>query len=300
MNIAILSRNPVLYSTQSLARAARRRHHFVRIIDYNNCDIIIDHGALRISYHGEVLEKIDAIIPRIGASVTSYGAAVIRQFEEIGIFTSLPSDALLKARDKLSCLQLLSSKGIPVPKTIVSNNHLIYSDLLNYFMDEQVVIKLINGTHGLGVVLAESKAQAETLLEAFNKSRQKALMQEFIRESNGADIRIFIVDQEIVGTMKRQAREGEFRSNLHRGASSSIEKISEREKQLALKATQILGLKIAGVDMLRSDRGPLILEVNASPGLEGIETTTRRDVAGKIITYIERNAVVSKKYREWH
>ena len=295
MNIAILSRNPALYSTQSLVRAARKKHHFVRIIDYNNCDLIIEGGNLSISYHGQILEDIDAIIPRIGASYTTYGAAVIRQFEEKGIFTSMSSDALLKARDKLSCLQLLASKGLAVPKTIVSNNHYMYESLLNKFEEESVVIKLINGTHGIGVVLAENKNQAESILEAFNKNRQKSMMQEFIKEAKGSDIRILIVDGEVIGSMKRTAREGEFRSNLHRGGSSRVEPISEEEKEVALKATEYLGLKIAGVDMLRSKRGPLILEVNASPGLEGIETTTKVDIAGKIISFIERQ-VKMKEY----
>lgn len=291
MNIAILSRNPALYSTQSLARAARLRHHFVRIIDYVNCDLIIEGGELTISYHGQAIKNIDVIIPRIGASVTPYGSAVIRQFEEKGIFSTLSSDALVKARDKLSCLQLLASKGLPVPKTIVSNNSIIYRELLQNFADEQVVIKLINGTHGLGVLLAENKAQAESILEAFNKGKQKAMIQEFIEESRGSDIRVFIVDDEIVGTMKRQAKEGEFRSNLHRGGSSCVEAISNEEKQLALLAVKYLGLSVAGVDMLRSKNGPLILEVNASPGLEGIETTTGNDIAGKVIEFIERKAV---------
>ncbi|NNK89604.1 MAG: hypothetical protein HKO89_03275 [Saprospiraceae bacterium] len=180
MNIAILSRNPALYSTQSLARAARLKHHFVRIIDYMNCDLIISDGDLKISYHGQVLKDIDAIIPRIGASVTNYGAGVIRHFEEKGIFTTLSSDALIKARDKLSCLQLLSSKGLKVPKSIISNNSLMYRSLLDNFSGNEVVVKLINGTHGVGVMLAENKSQAESILEAFNRSRQKAMMQEFI------------------------------------------------------------------------------------------------------------------------
>jgi len=288
MNIAILSRNPALYSTQSLARAARRRNHYVRIIDYNNCDLIIQGGKLVISYHGQIVEDIDAIIPRIGASYTDYGAAVIRQFEQKGIFTSLSSDGLLKARNKLSCLQLLASKGLAVPKTIVSNNHIIYRSLLEKFEDDNVVIKLINGTHGIGVILAESKNQAESILEAFNKNKQKSLMQEYIKESKGSDLRILVVDGEVVGSMKRQAKEGEFRSNLHRGGSSRVEPISKQEKEVALKAVKYLGLEVAGVDMLRSKRGPLILEVNASPGLEGIETTTRIDIAGRIISFVER------------
>jgi len=293
MNIAILSRNPALYSTQSLARAARVKHHYVRIIDYVNCDLIMSDGNLTISYHGQIIKDVDAIIPRIGASHTTFGSAVIRQFEQKGIFTSLSSKALLMARDKLTCSQILASKGLQIPKTIVSNNTPLYRDLLDNFDDTGVVIKLINGTHGIGVVLAENKNQAESILEAFNKGRQKSMMQEFIKEADGADIRIFIVDNEIVGTMKRQAKAGEFRSNLHRGGSSTVEPISEKERSVALKAVKYLGLNIAGVDMLRSKRGPLILEVNASPGLEGIETTTKVDIAGKIIDYVERN--VSKQ-----
>ncbi len=288
MNIAILSRNPALYSTQSLARAARVKHHYVRIIDYTNCDLIMEDGNLTIMYHGQVIKDIDAIIPRIGASHTNYGAAVIRQFEQKGVITTLSSDALLMSRDKLTCSQILASKGLQIPRTIVSNNSLMYGELLSTF-DDNIVIKLINGTHGIGVVLAESKGQAESILEAFNKTKQKSMMQEFIAEAKGADIRIFVVDQEIVGTMKRQAKPGEFRSNLHRGGSSSVEPISEQEKKVALDAVKHLGLKIAGVDMLRSKRGPLILEVNASPGLEGIETTTKVDIAGRIINYIERS-----------
>ncbi len=248
----------------------------------------MEDGNLTISYHGQIIEDIDAIIPRIGASHTSFGSAVIRQFEQKGIFTTLSSQALLKARDKLTCSQILAAEGLQIPRTIVSNNTIMYRDLLDTF-DDNIVIKLINGTHGIGVVLAESKGQAESILEAFNKTKQKSMMQEFIAESNGADIRIFVVDQEIVGTMKRQAKEGEFRSNLHRGGSSSVEPISEKEKEVALKAVKHLGLEIAGVDMLRSKRGPLILEVNASPGLEGIETTTKVDIAGRIINFVERN-----------
>lgn len=288
MNIAILSRNPALYSTQSLARAARVKHHYVRIIDYINCDLIMEDGNLTITYHGQVIKDIDAIIPRIGASHTNYGAAVIRQFEQKGIFTTLSSDALLMSRDKLTCSQILASKGLQIPRTIVSNNSLMYAELLDTFEDN-IVIKLINGTHGIGVVLAESKGQAESILEAFNKTKQKSMMQEFIAEAKGADIRILVVGDEIVGTMKRQAKPGEFRSNLHRGGKSSVEPISEQEKQVALAAVKHLGLKVAGVDMLRSKRGPLILEVNASPGLEGIETTTKVDIAGKIMHFIESN-----------
>lgn len=289
MNIAILSRNPGLYSTQSLARAARSRHHYARIIDYVNCDLIIEDGKLSISYHGQVLQDIDAIIPRIGAKWTTYGSAIIRQFEKLGVFTTLSSDALIKARNKLSCSQILAAHGMKLPKTIVSNNSYLYKNLLTEIPGEKVVVKLINGTHGVGVVLADNKSQAESILDTFNRAKQKSMMQEFIVESKGADIRIFIVDGKIEGSMKRQAMPGEFRSNLHRGGTSTVAFISDEEKEVALKAAEVLGLKVAGVDMLRSDRGPLILEVNASPGLEGIETTTKSDIAGQIINFVEQN-----------
>ena len=250
--------------------------------------MIIEDATLKISYHGQILKDIDAIIPRIGASWTSYGAAIIRQFEYLNTFTTLTADALIKARNKLSCSQILASRGLQLPKSIVSNNNYMYDKLLDEFDGERVVIKLLNGTHGIGVVLANKQDQAENILEAFNKAKQKSMMQEFIAEANGADIRVFVVDGQIVGSMKRQAKEGEFRSNLHRGGSSTIEPVSDFEKEVALKAVEALGLNIAGVDMLRSNRGPLILEVNASPGLEGIETTTKMDIAGKIIEFIER------------
>jgi ribosomal protein S6--L-glutamate ligase len=290
MNIAILSRNPGLYSTQSLAKAARSKQHYARIIDYINCDLIIEDGKLSISYHGQLIEDIDAIIPRIGTSWTSYGSAVIRQFEQMGVFSSLSSDALIKARDKLSCSQIIAANGMKLPKTIVSNNSYLYKSLLDEIPGKKTVVKLINGTHGIGVVLADNKIQAEKILNKFNRAEQKSMMQEFISESNGSDIRIFIVDGRVVGSMKRQALPGEFRSNLHRGGTSTQIKISEEEKKVAIKAADVLGLKVAGVDMLRSTRGPLILEVNASPGLEGIESTTNTDIAGQIINFVERNA----------
>jgi ribosomal protein S6--L-glutamate ligase len=289
MNIVILSRNPGLYSTQSLARAARMRHHFVRIIDYVNCDLIISDGSLSIAYHGQTIEDIDAIIPRIGASWTSYGAAVIRQFEYLDVFTTLSSEALVNARNKLICSQILSSQGMHLPKSIVSNNSYAYGNLLNQFDGEKVVIKLVNSTHGVGVLLANKGGQAENILEAFTRSRQKSMIQEYIKEAGGSDIRVFIVDDAVVASMKRQAQPGEFRSNLHRGGSSSIEEISDDEARIALSAAKILGLKVAGVDMLRSDRGALLLEVNASPGLEGIEKTTKMDIAGRIINFVEKS-----------
>lgn len=289
MNIAILSRNPALYSTQSLVRAARKKFHFVRVINYAHCDLLIESGKLVIKYHGEDVSNFDAVIPRIGSSLTQYGSAVIKQYESLGVFSTIPSQGLLEARNKLSCLQILASHGLGVPKSIVSNNHFLFGTLLNEFEDERVVVKLLNGTHGIGVLLADTHKQAEAIMEAFFKTKQKCMMQEFIEEANGADLRIFVVDGEIVGTMKRQAKEGEFRSNLHRGGSSEVVPITPEEADTAIKACDILNLKIAGVDMLRSKEGPLILEVNASPGLEGIETTTGVDISKKIIEFIERN-----------
>lgn len=291
MNIVILSRSHLLYSTQSLARAARLRHHSVNVIDYVKCDLIIDGNELVVSYMGQVLKDIDAIIPRIGTSWTGYGAAVIRQFEQLNTFSTLSSKALVKARNKLVCSQILAAAGLPLPKTIISNNSQAYSSLMNGFEGDKVVIKLINSTHGVGVLLANKGTQAQNILETFTRSNQKSLIQEYIQEANGADIRVFVVDNKIVGSMKRQAKAGEFRSNLHQGGSSTEEKISDQEANLAIQAVHTLGLKVAGVDMLRSNRGPLILEVNASPGLEGIEKSTCKDIAGEIIEFIENNHI---------
>ncbi len=290
MNIVVLSRNPMLYSTQSLTRAARNRNHNVRVIDYVNCDIVIDADHSKVLYHGQELNDIDAIIPRIGAGYTSYGSAIIRQFMSRGVYTTLSCTALEEARNKIQCMQILASHNILVPKSILSNNSLVFDTLMNELDDEKVVIKLLNGTHGLGVVLAHDHRQAASIMEAFSKSKSKVFLQEFIAEAGGADIRVLVIDGKIEGTMKRQAAAGEFRSNLHRGGSASLVSINTEEAETAIKAAKVLGLKVAGVDMLRSKKGPMILEVNASPGLEGIETTTRNDIAGKIINLIEREA----------
>lgn len=290
MRIAILSRNPSLYSTRSLVQAAQKRNHEVEVVDHMQCDLVVQDEFLEIYYLGRKLSNFQAIIPRIGNSATSHGSAVIRQFEAMNVFTTLGSDPLLKARDKLICLQLLAAKGIGVPRTVIPKNYYTMPSMIDRVGSEPFVIKLMKGTHGLGVILSESRKNAEAILETFFKTNQKAMLQEFIEEAGGADIRVFIVDDEIVGVMKRQAAAGEFRSNLHRGGSSTVDLLSEEEKLIAKKAARTMGLKVAGVDMLRSKRGPLILEVNASPGLEGIETTTKVDIAGKIITMIERNA----------
>lgn len=289
MNIIILSRSAELYSTQSLVNAARRRNHYVRVFDHMHCDLVIEKNGPCIYYHGQKIKNIQAIIPRIGSSATSFGASVIRQFELMKVFTTLKADPLLKARDKVSCMQILAANGIAVPKSTISNNIMSVGQMIDEVGPVPIVIKLVNGTHGLGVMLAEQKKIAESIVEAFHKTKQKVFLQSFIEEAGGADVRVFVVNNEVVGVMKRQAAEGEFRSNLHRGATSEVIELTESEKQVARKAARVMGLKVAGVDMLQTSKGPLVLEVNASPGLEGIETTTGNDIAGKIIQYVEKN-----------
>ena len=289
MNIVILSRNPRLYSTKRLVEAATKRKHSVQIIDPLMCEIIIEKKNPAVIYKGKYLENIDAIIPRIGASVTFYGTAVVRQFEMMKVFSTVESQALVRSRDKLRSLQVLSRAGLGMPKTVFSNYTKDVAEVINYVGGAPLVIKLLEGTQGLGVVLAETNNAAESVLEAFNGLQARVIVQEFIKESKGADIRAFVVDGNVVGAMKRQGKEGEFRSNLHRGGSATIIQLTDDEENAALKSAKALGLGICGVDMLQSDRGPLILEVNSSPGLEGIEFATKKDIANIIIRYIERN-----------
>lgn len=287
MNLIVLSRNPALYSTHSLVMAARRRGHNVRVVDHMRCDLVLEKDEPQVYYQYEKIGNVDAIIPRIGSSATEYGSAVIRQFELMGVFTAVKSGALLRSRDKLSCLQILAANGLGVPKSVISNNLGTFQFLLDK-IGEPLVVKLLNSTQGLGVILAENKNSAESIMEAFYKLKEQVIAQEFIKEAGGADIRIFIVDGQIVGVMERQAKPGEFRSNLHRGASSRVVELTLEEELVAKKTAEIMRMQVAGVDMLRSDRGPLIMEVNASPGLEGIEGTTGVDIAGKIIQFVER------------
>lgn len=289
MNIIILSRSTELYSTKSLVRAARGRNHYVKVLDHMYCDIIIEKGNPVISYHGQVIKHVDAIIPRIGSTVTSYGSMVIRQFQNKGVFTTLDADALTKTRNKISCMQLLATAGIGVPKSVISNNYYNIPEMIEEVSPMPIIIKLANGTHGIGVIKTDDLSTAESMIETLYKSKQRVILQSFIEEAKGADVRAFVVDGEVVGSMKRQARPGDFRSNLHRGGTAEIITLSDEEKEIAIKSTEVLGLKIAGVDMLQTKSGPLILEVNASPGLEGIETTTNVDIAGKIIKFIENN-----------
>jgi ribosomal protein S6--L-glutamate ligase len=289
MKIVILSRNPHLYSTKRLVEAAIQRKHTVEVIDPLKCEIILEKKNPRILYKGKYLENIDAIIPRVGASVTFYGTAVVRQFEMMKIFSVVESQALVRSRDKLRSLQVLSRAGLGMPKTVFSNYTKDVAEVIAYVGGAPLVIKLLEGTQGLGVVLAETNNAAESVLEAFNGLQARVIVQEFIKESKGADIRAFIVDGNVVGAMKRQGKEGEFRSNLHRGGSAEVFQLSDEEEIAALKAAKALGLGVCGVDMLQSARGPLIIEVNPSPGLEGIESATKKDIAASIIKYIERN-----------
>tara|TARA_R100001369_G_scaffold92681_1_gene139101 strand:- start:1302 stop:2174 length:873 start_codon:yes stop_codon:yes gene_type:complete len=289
MNIKILSANAGLYSTQRLIEAAKKRKHEVEIINHTKCDIVIEKKNPLVYYKGKPLSHTDAVIPRIGASVTFYGTAVVRQFEMMRVFSTTESMALVRSRDKLRSLQILSRAGLGLPKTIFTNYSKNVKEIVDQAGGAPVIIKLLEGTQGIGVILAETRKAAESVIEAFNNLQARVIVQEFIKEAGGADIRAFIVDGQVVGAMKRQGKEGEFRSNLHRGGNASIITLSDEEEIAALKAAKAMGLGIAGVDMLQSDRGPLILEVNSSPGLEGIEAATGKDIATTIIKYIERN-----------
>lgn len=291
MNIAILSRDPKLYSTRRLKEAGEKRGHKVEIIDHMKCVLLIEKKNPTVWYNGRKLDYFDAIIPRIGASVTFYGAAVVRQFEMMKVFTAVESQALIRSRDKLRCLQILSRAGLGLPKTIFMDYTKDTEGIVEAVGGAPVVIKLLEGTQGLGVVLAENKKAAQSVIEAFHGVKTRIIVQEFIKEAKGADIRAFVVNGEVVGSMLRQAtKEGEFRSNLHRGGVATVVKLDRHEKHAAIEAAKKMGLGVAGVDMLSSKRGPLIIEVNSSPGLEGIEGATKVDIAGKIYQYLEKHA----------
>lgn len=289
MKIVILSTNPKLYSTRRLKEAGEQRGHEMLIVDHTKCDIVIERRKPTVYYKGAELSDVDAVIPRIGASVTFYGAAVVRQFEMMKVFSAIESQALVRSRDKLRSLQILSRAGLLLPKTAFTNYSKDARRIIDQVGGAPCVLKLLEGTQGVGVVLAETKSAAESVLEAFQGVKARVIVQEFIKEAGGADIRAFVVDGVVVGAMKRQAKEGEFRSNLHRGGSASIIELSEEEENAALKAARVLKLGIAGVDMLQSNKGPMIMEVNSSPGLEGIEAATQKDIAKAIIRYVERH-----------
>lgn len=293
MNIAILSKGAANYSTKRLKEEALTRGHNVRIIDYSKCFATIEKSNPIVTYRGEPLIDIDVIIPRIASSYTRYGSAIVRQFEMQGVFTTTSSISLVRARDKLRSTQLLARAGVGIPKTIFSRGLSTDIDsLIDDLGGTPVIIKLARGTHGNGVVLAETKKAAKSVLQAFHVMDQEGtniFLQEFIKESAGADIRVFIVGGKVVASMKRQSLDDDFRSNLHQGGEGVIVKLNEEERKTAQKAARAIGLSIAGVDMMRSDRGPLVLEVNASPGF-GIETVTGRNVASAVIDYVEQNA----------
>lgn len=288
MKIAVLSTNKSLYSTRRLVEAARERNHECQIIDHSKCYVGIQQAKPSIHYKGESIAEIDAIIPRIGSSVTFYGSAIVRQFEVMGVISANPSQAITRSRDKLRCMQILSGAGLGLPITGFARTASDVDGLINMVGGAPLVIKLLEGTQGIGVVLAETKKAASSVIEAFYGLGNNILIQEYIKEAKGTDIRAFVVDGKVVGAMKRTAKEGEFRSNLHRGGTAEIVKLTRAEKETAIAATRAMGLTVGGVDMLPSSRGPLILEVNSSPGLEGIETATGKDIASEIIQYLER------------
>jgi ribosomal protein S6--L-glutamate ligase len=290
MKIAILSRKQQLYSTQRLLIAARERGHETHVIDTLRCYMNIAAHRPSIHYRGTTLRDFDAVIPRIGASITFYGTAVTRQFEMQGVFCVNESVAITRARDKLRSLQLLARKGIGLPITGFAHSPDDVDDLIQMVGGTPLVIKLLEGTQGIGVVMAETKQAAESVIEAFLGLKANIMVQEYIKEAKGADIRCIVIGNKVVAAIKRQAEPGEFRSNLHRGGKATIAKITPAERSTAIRAAKIMGLNVAGVDILRSDHGPLVMEVNSSPGLRGVETTTGENIAGKIIEFIEKHA----------
>ncbi|EKO3773587.1 30S ribosomal protein S6--L-glutamate ligase [Vibrio metschnikovii] len=290
MKIGILSRNASLYSTKRLIEACKQRGHEVKVIDALRCYMNINSDQPEIHFKGEELGGFDAVIPRIGASVTFYGTAVLRQFDMMGVYPANESVAISRSRDKLRSMQLLSRKGIGMPITGFASKPDDVKDLLDMVGGAPVVIKLLEGTQGIGVVLAETRKAAESVIEAFMGLKANIMVQEYIKEAGGADIRCFVIGDKVIAAMKRQGAEGEFRSNLHRGGTASLVKITPLERKTAIDAAKIMGLNVAGVDLLRSERGPLVMEVNSSPGLEGIEAATGKDIASLIIEFIEKNA----------
>lgn len=289
MKLGILSRNQNLYSTRRLVEAGKEKGHEVVVIDHSKCIIELEKRKPKIFYNGIYLNDFDAVIPRIGASVTFYGTAVVRQFEMMKVFTAVESQALVRSRDKLRSLQILARAGVGLPKTVFTNYAKDVDHVISSVGGAPLILKLLEGTQGLGVVLAETHNAASSVIEAFNGLKARVIAQQFIKESGGADIRAFVVDGVVVGAMKRQGKEGEFRSNLHRGGSASLIELTDEEDNTALKAVRAMGLGVAGVDMLQSSNGPMVLEVNSSPGLEGIESATNKDIAREIIRYVERN-----------
>jgi ribosomal protein S6--L-glutamate ligase len=293
MKIAILSRGRDLYSTKRLKEAVLAAGHEAQVVDYLRCYMSITSHRPAVIYQGAPLQA-DAVIPRIGASQTFYGNAVVRQFEMMGVFPLNESQAIARSRDKLRCLQLLSRRGIGIPVSSFAHSTKDVQGVIEAVGGAPLVVKLLEGTQGLGVVLCETKTAAESVIEAFRGLDANILVQEFIKEAGGADIRAFVIGDKVAAAMMRQGPEGEFRSNLHRGGTATKVKLTPEERTTAMRAAKAMGLKVCGVDLLRSNHGPLVMEVNSSPGLEGIETATGIDVAGAIVRYIEQNAIPNK------
>lgn len=294
MKIVILSQDQSLYSTQRLKDAGEKRGHDMTVMDYLRCYMNITSHKPQIIYQGHLVDGVDAVVPRIGASKTFYGTAVVRQFEVMGVFTANESQAISRSRDKLRCLQLLARKGIGLPVTGFAHSTKDIDGLIDIVGGAPLVIKLLEGTQGIGVVLAETHQAAKSVIEAFRGLDANILVQEYIKEAGGMDIRCFVIGDKVIASMKRQGAPGEFRSNLHRGGSASSIKLTPEERSTAIRAAKAMGLRIAGVDILRSNHGPVVMEVNSSPGLEGIEKATGVDVAGKIIEFLEKNAIPGK------
>ena len=294
MKLAMLARNPKLYSHKRLVEAAEDRGHSMQIINTLQVYMNVTSHRPEAFYKGDKLPKFDAVIPRIGASITFYGLAVLRQLEMMGVYPLNESVAIGRSRDKLRALQLLSREGLGLPVTGFANSSRYADDLVDMVGGQSAVIKLLEGTQGIGVILGETRSSAKSVIEAFNGVQINILVQEFIKEAGGSDIRCFVIGGKVIAAMKRQGAEGDFRSNLHRGGSAMRVKITPEERSTAVRAARTLGLNVAGVDMLRSNHGPVIMEVNSSPGLEGVEKATGIDIAGKIIEFIETNAKPNK------
>lgn len=294
MHIVVLSRNSKLYSTSRLVEAIKEAGHDATVLDHLKCDIVSEKDNPCIYYRGTKVAGVDAIIPRIGASVTFYGSAVVRQFEMMNIFTAVESQALVRSRDKLRSLQIMARSGVGMPKTVFTNYSTEVRKIIESVGGPPLIVKLLEGTQGVGVVLAPTFKAAESIIQAFHSMKARVIVQEYIKEAKGEDIRAFIVDGKVVGAMKRKGVEGEFRSNIHRGGSGELIKLTKEERKAALIAAKAMGLSVAGVDMLQSDRGPLVLEVNSSPGLEGIENATGKNIAKRIISFVERKTIETK------
>jgi len=290
MRLCVLSRNPRLYSTRRLVEAARARGHQIRVVNTLRCYNSIASHRPSVHYRGQALEDFDAVIPRIGASVTFYGTAVVRQFEMMGTFSVNESVAITRSRDKLRAMQLLARRGLGLPVTGFAHSPDDVDDLIKMVGGPPLVVKLLEGTQGVGVVLAETYKAAESVIQAFMGLNAEIMVQEYISEAKGADVRCFVVGGKVVASMKRQAGEGEFRSNRHRGGHASLIRITPEERSTAARAAKFMGLNVAGVDLLRSNHGPVVMEVNSSPGLKGIETASGKDIADRIIQFTEKNA----------